>query len=255
MFGRPLKLLQRAFTRVTGEISYVATREPVVALTFDDGPNPDATPQLLEILARHGAKATFFMTGENAAACPELVGNVLDAGHAIGNHTWDHPSLPLVTGRERRRQIRECAKVLPDGGDRLFRAPYGNLSPAALWDVWRCGHRLIGWSSIITDWEPLDAATLARQALDAIRPGAIMVMHDGLVDFISADALDRQPTLDAVAILLAEMADRYRFVTVPELLRTGRPIHNQECMAPDPAMLNQLQRRRGTPYRYPMAVA
>jgi peptidoglycan/xylan/chitin deacetylase (PgdA/CDA1 family) len=226
-----------------------------VALTFDDGPNPDATPGLLEILAAHGAKATFFMTGEHAAAHPDLVAEVRRAGHAIGNHTWDHPSLPLVTGHERRRQISECARVLPHGGDRLFRAPYGNLSAAAQWDVWRSGHRLIGWSTIIPDWQPLDAETLAGHARDAVHPGAILVMHDRLVDFTSADAIDRQPTLDAVARLLADMGNRYRFLTVPELLRSGRPVRSNDRIRPDPGFLNQLQRKHGTPYRYPVAAA
>ena len=255
MPGRPWNLLQRAFTRTTGAITHVATSEPLVALTFDDGPNPDATPRLLEILAAHGAKATFFMTGEHAAAHPELVAEVRRGGHAIGNHTWDHPSLPLIPGPDRRRQIRECAKVLPTDGDRLFRAPYGNLSAAAQWDVWRSGYRLIGWSTIIPDWQPLDAATLAGQALEAMRPGAIVVMHDGLVDFITADVLDRQPTLDAVALLLTEMGNRYRFVTIPELLRSGKAIRARKRIPPDPALLNQLQRRHGTPHRYPVPAA
>lgn len=255
MHGRSWNLFLRAFTRVTGPITHVETCEPLVALTFDDGPNPEATPGLLEILAAHGAKATFFMTGEQAVAHPELVAEVRRSGHAIGNHTWDHPSLPLVSDSERRRQIRECAKVLPDGGDRLFRAPYGNLSAAAQWDVWRCGHRLIGWSSIIPDWEPLDAATLAAHAREAVRPGAILVMHDGLVDFTVSDALDRRPTLDAVACLLSDMGNRYRFVTVPELLRSGRVVHSSNRIRPDPGFLNQLQRKHGTPYRYPVPAA
>jgi peptidoglycan/xylan/chitin deacetylase (PgdA/CDA1 family) len=255
MPGRSWNLFQRTYTRLTGAVTRVATCEPLVALTFDDGPNPDATPGLLEILAAHRAKATFFMTGEHAAAHPELVAEARRAGHAIGNHTWDHPSLPLVPGRERRRQIRECAKVLPDGGDRLFRAPYGNLSAAAQWDVWRSGHRLIGWSTIIPDWQPLDAETLAGHAREALRPGAILVMHDGLVDFTSADALDRRPTLDAVARLLADPGNRYRFVTIPELLRSGRAVRSNNRIRPDPGFLNQLQRSHGTPYRYPVSVA
>lgn len=89
-------LVRRAFRRVrlrlTGTVTNFLTEEPLVALTFDDGPDPVVTPALLEILAAHNAKATFFMTGENAVKHPELVEAVRGGGHAIGNHSWDHPS-------------------------------------------------------------------------------------------------------------------------------------------------------------------
>jgi peptidoglycan-N-acetylglucosamine deacetylase len=255
MSGGFRNLPQRVLTRATGAVTHVATREPVLALTFDDGPNPDATPALLEILARHRAKATFFMTGEHAAAHPELVEAVCRGGHALGNHTWDHPSLPLISASERRRQIRACAKVLPGGSDRLFRAPYGHLSAAAQLDVRLCGHRLIGWSAIIPDWQRLDAAALAAQALQAVWPGAILVMHDALMDFTQAEALDRRPTLEAVDRILTDMDDRYRFVTIPELLRCGSPVRSCERIPPDRDFLNQLQRLHGPPRRYSLPAA
>jgi peptidoglycan-N-acetylglucosamine deacetylase len=109
---------------VIGTISHVHTRESVAALTFDDGPDPEYTPRLLAILERYRAQATFFMTGKAAQAHPELVRRVAQAGHAIGNHSWDHPSFPLISGRERRAQIRACAQALVPYGSRLFRPPY-----------------------------------------------------------------------------------------------------------------------------------
>lgn len=95
-----------------GTITHVSTRELLVALTFDDGPHPDYALRLLDILERHQAHATFFMLGEAAKRHPEIVTMVARQGHAIGNHSWDHPSFPLVNGRERRAQIRACGKAI-----------------------------------------------------------------------------------------------------------------------------------------------
>src|SRR6266487_3577536 len=91
---RGLAALRR---RAMGTVVQVATRDPVVALTFDDGPSRECTPRLLKILERHHAHATFFMVGEAATKHREIVEDVARLGHAIGNHTWDHPSLPLLT--------------------------------------------------------------------------------------------------------------------------------------------------------------
>jgi peptidoglycan/xylan/chitin deacetylase (PgdA/CDA1 family) len=93
-------------------ISSVATTEPIAALTFDDGPHPRHTPKLLEILKRYNAKATFFMVGKVASRYPELVKAVADAGHVIGNHSWDHPSFPSLTRSERLSQVLRCAAAL-----------------------------------------------------------------------------------------------------------------------------------------------
>ena len=84
----------------------------MAALTFDDGPTPEYTPRVLDILERHGAKGTFFMIGSNAAAYPEIVRRVAEAGHAIANHTWDHPAFPSIPDRERRRQVLRCAEAI-----------------------------------------------------------------------------------------------------------------------------------------------
>ena len=95
-----LKTLARrgiaATAAVLGSLIRVSTTEPVIALTFDDGPHPVDTPALLEVLARHRARATFFLVGKSAARHPELVARIVAEGHAVGGHTWDHPSLPTL---------------------------------------------------------------------------------------------------------------------------------------------------------------
>ncbi len=250
-----MKLLRdkiRRFVRrkLAWTITNVATDEALVALTFDDGPNPEATMELLRILKAHAAKATFFMTGENAAAHPEIVSAVRDAGHALGNHSWDHPSFPLIPGRERREQIRRCADVLPDGGSRLFRPPYGHQSAASQWDTWRTGHQVVAWSVAVPDWEDHTGEWLAAFALERLRPGCVVLLHDGVFDFTGDARTGRGATLDAVERILAATRGKYEFVTIPELLRRGRPARTDWWMEPDIGFLNQLQRSNGIPRRY-----
>ena len=244
------RLIRRCINRVAGVVVRVRTSEPLIALTFDDGPNPDATPELLDMLAAHDAKATFFMLGVQAEAHPRLVAAVQRGGHAIGNHTWDHPSLPLISRGERLRQIRHTGSLLPGTGRPLFRPPYGHLDFASHRDLFACGQQAVAWSSIIPDWEGRPAEDLAERALKAAHPGAILVMHDHLFDFADDACRDRRPTLDAVASVLTELSGRFEFVTVPELMRRGRPVRECWRMAPDLGMLNHLQRAQGPARRY-----
>jgi peptidoglycan/xylan/chitin deacetylase (PgdA/CDA1 family) len=236
--------------RFSGTITHVATDEPLVALTFDDGPDPLVTPALLKILGAHGAKATFFMTGENAAAYPELVAAVRDAGHAIGNHSWDHPSFPLVSGSERRRQIKRCESVLPATDTPIFRPPYGNQSVASRIDATLTGYSVVTWNVCVPDWEDHDGNWLADFTLRNLKPGCVVLMHDGMFDFMGDTHSDRGPTLDAVEKILAESGKRFEFVTVPDLLRRGRAVRVAWWMKPDVGFLNRLTRRNGDSRRY-----
>src|SRR5262249_4930611 len=97
------RLLAAAERRFVGALTEVKTDEPIAALTFDDGPHPIYTPALLDILQKHVAQATFFMVGTAATAQPAIVRQVAQAGHAIGNHSWDHPSFLSIRSPERRR--------------------------------------------------------------------------------------------------------------------------------------------------------
>jgi peptidoglycan/xylan/chitin deacetylase (PgdA/CDA1 family) len=102
-------------------ITHVPTQEPVAALTFDDGPRPECTPRLLDLLKRDRVHATSLMLGEAAKKYPDVVRQVA-GGHAIGNRSWDHWSFPLIRWRERPAQLRACASAIaPYGGQRLFR--------------------------------------------------------------------------------------------------------------------------------------
>jgi peptidoglycan/xylan/chitin deacetylase (PgdA/CDA1 family) len=208
---------------VLGTVTRVATREPAVALTFDDGPDPAATPRFLDVLARRDARATFFMVGKSARRHQGLALRVAREGHAAANHSWDHTSFPLLRGSWRRRQLRWCQEALPPGSPRLFRPPWGHQSPGSRLDAARLGFRVVTWDVVAEDWRGDDAQTLLDRMEAGIRPGSIVVLHDALYATDDAAHRDREPVIEAVALLLERLGGRFRFVTVPELLRLGRP--------------------------------
>jgi peptidoglycan/xylan/chitin deacetylase (PgdA/CDA1 family) len=208
-----------------GTLIRVSTREPAIALTFDDGPDRGATPQVLELLERHGARATFFMVGTRASQAPDLVGRAAAAGHAVANHSWDHPSFARLAGGERRAQIRRCGEALAPHGTRLFRPPYGEQTLASLLDARRCGYRVVCWDVVAEDWRDDPAELLVERVMRRLARGSIVVLHDGLYTATAERYRDRGPMLEALSILLSRLAPCFRLVTVPELLRLGRPVH------------------------------
>lgn len=228
-----------------GTITNVFTTKPVVALTFDDGPDPEWTPRLLEIMQRHNARGTFFMIGAQAAQHPNVVARVASGGHAIGNHTWDHPSFPLVSSRERFDQLRRCSRVLGSSVGRMFRPPYGHQNARSRLDLAIAGFSVVTWNIIQPDWLDHDAETIAAAIAKDVYPGSIVVLHDRLSDALKPEYFNRQPTLDAVELLLKQMSGRFRFVTVPELLRCGPARRVFWSQLPDRAFLARLKNSEG----------
>lgn len=209
---------------VLGSIIRVETSEPAIALTFDDGPHPEDTPPLLDLLARHGARATFFMVGKSARRHPDLVARMADAGHALGNHTWDHLSLPSLSGRFRRAQLAWTEEALGGRSARLFRPPYGEQTLASRLTPLRLGLPVVCWDVIAEDWRDDSAAAMLARIDRRLRRGSIVLFHDTLHTTTEERFRDRGPMREAVATLLADRSPTYRFVTVPELLRLGRPV-------------------------------
>ena len=228
----------------TGTVTRVMTDKPFVALTFDDGPNPAYTPQLLDILARHQARATFFMVGETAAKHKDLVADVAARGHAIGNHSWDHPSFPSLTGSQRRRQLRRCSAALAPHGQRLFRPPFGHQDLASRLDALWLGYEVIAWTALAGDWRDRGPDEILQKLAGRIEPGTIVLLHDALFSSLEPAYLDRTPTLQAVDRLLDEYAD-YQFVTVPELLASGQAVREPWYRVGDRQWLRSLKTNGG----------
>jgi peptidoglycan/xylan/chitin deacetylase (PgdA/CDA1 family) len=222
----------RAARPIAGTIAHVVTQQPVVALTFDDGPHPEYTPPLLNILDKHQARATFFMVGEAAREHMAVVRRAAEAGHAIGNHSWNHPSFRMIDRAERLSQIQQCASALAPYGGRIFRPPYGAEDAALSLMAFRLGYRVIGWNLDVGDCWFHDPRETAELLLDQVRPGAIVLLHDALFDngtppfrrsLPREPSVNREATIEAVRLFLERVDRRYRFVTVPELLRCGNP--------------------------------
>jgi peptidoglycan-N-acetylglucosamine deacetylase len=188
-----------------------------LALTFDDGPSP-ATLRLLEILDRHGAKATFFQCGANVRRFPDIARAVLQAGHEIGNHTDTHPMLSLRSGSAILSEMTRAQDAIRETTGftaTLFRAPYG-----VRWFGMRHAQRQLGlmgvmWTAIGLDWK-LDGPGVSRRLLRTVKNGAIFCLHDGRE--ISA-APDVTSTIEAVRNMIPVLLDQgFRLETVSELL-------------------------------------
>jgi peptidoglycan-N-acetylglucosamine deacetylase len=222
--GRAKELVRRllaASARPLGTLVRVATEEAAVALTFDDGPDPDETPRVLDLLAAHDARATFFVVGRRAEAHSELVTRIAAAGHALGNHSWDHASFVRLDRGARRQQLRRTAAVLGPHGAPLFRPPFGEQSLASLLDARRAGFEVAGWDVVAEDWLDHPAEHLVARTLRRLRRGSIVVLHDSLYVTEDPRYRDRAPMRQALATLLGRLAPTHRFVTVPELLTLG----------------------------------
>jgi peptidoglycan-N-acetylglucosamine deacetylase len=251
---RRLRILQRVREAIHGRVvralTGVTTDQPVVALTFDDGPDPVFTPRLLDLLAEYDVRATFFMVGVCATRHPQLVGRVAAEGHVIGNHSWDHPSFPLISRRERHEQIRSCEAAIAPYGRRLFRPPYGDLDFASWLEPWCMGYQVVTWTVTSGDYTDRGGDAIADSVVRTLEPGAVVLFHDGLFSALHSGYFRRDATISAVRILFRRLAGRFRFVTIPELLQSGRPRWQHWRRQRRQEYLNQLIPQYGAPKRY-----
>ena len=210
-----------------GYLCRVETRAPVVAFTFDDGPDPNSTPALLDVLAQYGARATFFLDGPAAERSPALVRRIAAEGHAIGVHGWAHSSAaqnPAMRGlRAQLSDIRRSARAI-GVKSHLYRPPYGHESMWTRPAAWLLGYRLVYWSASVEDWNVSSPEALVERIRSGLRPGEIILLHDRLRHATDVGAFDRGYVVQAVASLLNDVGEEIRFVTVPELLASGSPV-------------------------------
>jgi peptidoglycan/xylan/chitin deacetylase (PgdA/CDA1 family) len=207
-------------SRLFGKALIAPARAGELAFTFDDGPNPAWTPRLLETLARHEVRATFFMLGAHAQADPELVRQIAAAGHLIGNHSWSHPNLAL-SGRKRICEeltwTRDRLEQMIGAPVKYFRPPFGARSPLTLRVARELGMIPVLWNAMTSDWSEPSTERIVKQLAKKIdgltRRGwaGNIVLHDGgHLDL----AAYREPSLTAAGKLVERYKQTHRFVTV-----------------------------------------
>ncbi|HEX7736562.1 MAG TPA: polysaccharide deacetylase family protein [Ktedonobacteraceae bacterium] len=187
---------------------------PEVALTFDDGPSPAYTPQVLAILKRYHINATFFDIGRLVQAYPNLVRQELKAGNDVGNHTWTHPDMPLLTQQEMKAQIQQTSDAIEKAiGIRptYMRPPYGSISSRVLPVINSFGLTTVIWNDEARDWSLPGTSVIVARILNLARNGAIILLHDG--------GGVRAQTVQALPTIIERLRARgYAFVTMDELV-------------------------------------
>jgi peptidoglycan-N-acetylglucosamine deacetylase len=198
----------------------VAGDDPAeVALTFDDGPNEAATPELLDVLARHGVRATFFAMGDFARLRPELVRRVVAEGHLLGNHTMSHPTLSVASGARVCAELADCSAVLEDiAGVKVqyFRPPFGARRPMVLRAARELGLTPVMWNVTGYDWEPIGVdgivTNLERGIARNRARGSNLLLHDG--GHLAMGTMRRDTVVAVERLLAAHAGTATRFVTV-----------------------------------------
>lgn len=202
----------------------VETDEPVVALSFDDGPDPRWTPALLDALHGAQARATFFVTGSQVRAHPDLVQRMAAEGHEVANHTDTHPRLEGLDDATVTRELTDAAAAIAAVGapaSPWFRPPLGRYDATTVDAADRVGLRTVGWTVCFERWLRRSPDSGVAETAARVHPGGIIVAHDG-------GPPDRAATVAALPVLLQRLrSDGYRVATVGELLGLGEPVYGR----------------------------
>lgn len=214
----------------------------VVALTFDDGPNPPYTNQILSVLEKEHVHATFFLVGRAVAAYPDVARREVRDGDAIGNHTWEHAHLIMFTPGQVRTSLQRTDRTIAGATGlhpHLMRPPFGARDWLVMQAAHKLGYTVVLWSvPLARDWENPPPRVIAQRILGRVTDGAIIVLHDGNQGRICGSAkgdyapsvCDRSEDVGATrAIVDALKAQHYRFVTIPELIAMGRPVMHRHA--------------------------
>ncbi|MDQ0205794.1 polysaccharide deacetylase family protein [Alkalicoccobacillus murimartini] len=199
------------------------TTEKKIALTFDDGPDPRVTGSLLDLLKQESVPATFFLMGARVEAFPQLAKRMSDEGHSIGSHTYWHRPLIELTNDEAEVELQKTNTAIKQAIGKettLFRPPFGSMNEEKVELMRDLGYSVIIWSVDSEDWKASPPDEIAKEVVDAVRPGSIILHHDG-----ANWNTDLSGTVTAVEQEIKELKEMgYTFVTVPELLNlSGQP--------------------------------
>ncbi|QUL52410.1 polysaccharide deacetylase family protein [Paenibacillus tritici] len=196
-------------------------RRKIIALTFDDVPDPRYTPQLLNVLRKYKVKATFFVVGSRAEKHPALVARMIREGHAVGNHSYNHPEFSKVSMNEFRTQIirtENIIQLLAGYKPKLIRPPYGDISEPQLKWAKSHGYKLVNWNVDSLDWRGLSKAQVKKNILSRAGRGAIILQHGG-----GGRGSNLQGSLQALPEIISSLRKRgYSFVTVPQMLQVSK---------------------------------
>ena len=189
-----------------------------LALTYDDGPNDAHTLRLLEVLAKHDVRATFFLLGRYVQQHPQIVRDLTQAGHVLGNHTFTHPNLIFCSELQTRIQLAACSRAIEDASGqtpKLFRPPFGGRRPSTLRIARELALAPVMWSVTGWDWEAKPASYVEGKVTGQVKGGDIILLHDGGHRGLGAD---RSQTVIATENLIQRYkATGKEFVTIPAM--------------------------------------
>ncbi|MFJ7768303.1 polysaccharide deacetylase family protein [Streptomyces sp. NPDC097107] len=188
----------------------VSGRGRTMLLTFDDGPDPRYTPDILDTLAKYDVRATFFVCGEMADYNRDLLSRMADEGHVVGNHTWSHPLLTSLGRRRIRSEMERTSEVVEEAyGEppRWFRAPYGAWNRAAFQLGAELGMEPLAWTVDTLDWTTPGTGTIVDRVEDGAAPGVVVLSHDA--------GGDRSQSVRALRSYLPKLLDSGYHLTVP----------------------------------------
>ncbi|MFF6911204.1 polysaccharide deacetylase family protein [Streptomyces sp. NPDC012466] len=208
-YGPPRAVPRRTLVR-REPLLRVSGRGRTMVLTFDDGPDPRYTPDILDTLAEYDVRAMFFVCGEMAAGNKNLLARMADEGHVVGNHTWSHPLLTRLTRRQIRSEMERTCDVIEDAyGERpeWFRAPYGAWNRAAFQLGAELGMEPLAWTVDTLDWTTPGIRSITKRVERGAAPGVVVLSHDA--------GGDRSQSVRALRRYLPELLDSGYHVTVP----------------------------------------
>ena len=188
-------------------------------MTFDDGPNDPYTLRLLEVLATHNVRATFFLIGRYAQQRPDIVREIAGQNHVVGNHTFTHPLLTFQSSSQIRSELIDCTQAITDAigeHSKLFRPPWGGRRPGVFLIARRLELDPIMWNVTGYDWDAPSADYIEQKVSSRIRGGSVALLHDGGHKTFGTD---RSKTVQAVDRIILRYKGDYDFVTVPEMMR------------------------------------
>jgi peptidoglycan/xylan/chitin deacetylase (PgdA/CDA1 family) len=199
---------------------------PFIAMTFDDGPSTKLTPKLLDLLAAHHIKATFFLIGQNVAENPEIVAREVREGHEVANHSWSHPNLAKMSDEGVRGQLHKTEEaIVSASGNRptLLRPPYGSISAREKkWINQEFGYKIVLWDVDPFDWKRPGPNVVCNRIVKNTRAGSIVLAHD-----------IHPGTIEAMPCVLSQLeAKGFKFVTVSELIAMETPLPPKPSPSP-----------------------